>query len=148
MSSQFPEADTTLPAKDLAAFRKQYEAEMPHPSADTTFNLAWGLVHSPSASDIAAGERLLLELHKTAPHLRRDVRYYLGLAAFKQAKFADARTYAEALLRDEPQNTQALALLDAVNQQVQRDGLIGMAIVGGAVAAVGLAVKILASSRR
>jgi fission 1 protein len=65
------------------------------------------------------------------------------VGTYRQARFGDARSYASAVLRDNPSDTKANDLLNAIDEQVQRDGLFGMAIVGAAVAAVGLFVGLV-----
>jgi fission 1 protein len=50
------------------------------------------------------------------------------------------RKYNEELLTQEPDNLQSLSLRKLIKDKVERDSLIGMALAGGAVAAVGIAL--------
>ncbi|ORZ40315.1 mitochondria fission 1 protein, variant [Catenaria anguillulae PL171] len=142
------EGTIDLEQKDLAMLRKQYEAEKPSPSSSTTFNYAWGLVHSNRREEIQLGVELLTQLVRTAPTMRDEARYYAALGCFKMGEFSRARDMAQAILKDHPNNPQALSIVDAVDEQVRKDGMIGMAIVGGAVAAVGLVVGLLTRSSK
>ena len=61
----------------------------------------------------------------------------------------DARRYNETLLSAEPHNKQALSLSKLIDERVKTEGLVGMAIVGGVVGAVGLLTAgIIAATRR
>ncbi|KAI9183975.1 mitochondrial membrane protein [Blastocladiella emersonii ATCC 22665] len=137
------EGEITIDKKELATLRKQYEAEQPNPSTSTTFNYAWGLVHSNVYHEIELGIALFQQIIPHNPSLRRESRYYVAQGYFKLARFADARNYAQQVLRDHPEDPQARGLLDAIDAQVQKDGLVGMAIVGGAIAAAGLVIGML-----
>ncbi|KAH0626254.1 hypothetical protein JD844_001137 [Phrynosoma platyrhinos] len=55
-------------------------------------------------------------------------------------EYEKALKYIRGLLKTEPGNTQALELEKLINKAMQKDGLVGMAIVGGmALGAAGLA---------
>ena len=52
--------------------------------------------------------------------------------------FAEARRYNDQLLSIEPANLQAASLRDLIDEKVQREGLVGVAIVGGLAVAAGV----------
>lgn len=134
------EADVSLTPHDLHTLRTQYEAELPHPSPSTKFNYAWGLVRSKRSEDTEAGVRLLYQLYRDEPELTRECLYYLSMGEIKLGNYTEARKYARELLKMEPTNSQASALLTEIEERVTREGLIGLGIAGGAVAVAGLVV--------
>ena len=70
---------------------------------------------------------------------RRDCFYFIAVGYYRLGEYGQAREYVEHLLKKEPNNQQAKRLLLNIEEKVKRDGLVGMAVVGGAVAAgVGL----------
>lgn len=87
--------------------------------------------------------RLLSEIFRTSPERRRECLYYLALGNYKLGSYAEARRYNELLLDLEPDNLQAASLRELVDSKVQREGIMGVAIVGGLVAAVGIAGSLL-----
>jgi fission 1 protein len=91
---------------------------------------------------------LLKEIYSEAPERRRECLYYLALGSYKLSKYSDAKKYNETLLKLEPHNAQALSLRDLINENVQKDGLIGMGIVGGVVVGAGLLISALLSKKK
>lgn len=87
--------------------------------------------------------RLLTEIFRNSPDRRRECLYYLALGNYKLGSYAEARKYNERLLELEPENLQAKSLKELVDNKVQQEGLMGAAIVGGAVAIAGVAVTLL-----
>lgn len=93
---------------------------------------------------------------------QRECLYYLALGHHKLEEWGLAKQYAENLLSIEPENLQARSLLNTINEKVAKgidiiagliciytlDGVIGLALIGGAVAAAaGLLVALLRSKR-
>lgn len=103
---------------------------------DTTFNYAWALVRSQYKQDRQKGISLLLELLKTCPERRRECLYSLAVGYYRQDDLLSARKYNEELLALEPNNQQAQAMSRVVKKKMTQDGLIGMAVFGGAAALV------------
>ncbi|KAI9140197.1 hypothetical protein BKA69DRAFT_539838 [Paraphysoderma sedebokerense] len=130
------EAEVTISQQELEVLRAQYNSELPTPSEQSIFNFAWGLVRSKRRPDIELGVKLLRELQKSSQSLKRECLYYLALGYYRLGDFVEARNYTQTLLEKEPRNMQAQSLLKVIDSKVQRDGVIGLAIVGG-VAAVG-----------
>ncbi|KAG0287454.1 mitochondrial membrane protein, partial [Dissophora globulifera] len=78
-------------------------------------------------------------IYREVPDRRRECLFYLALGHFKLGSYNDARKFNESLLEFEPNNSQARALRQEIDDRVAKEGYIGMAIVG-AVAAVGTIV--------
>ncbi|KAL1917936.1 uncharacterized protein VTP21DRAFT_3770 [Calcarisporiella thermophila] len=131
-------ADVEIPLSraELDVLRKQYLREGELASSQTKFNYAWGLIKSRRTDEQRDGVRLFTEL----PERRRECLYYLALANMKLGDYLTAKKFAEKLLEHEPNNTQAQKLRLIIEEKCSRDGYIGMAIVGGLVAAAGIAV--------
>ncbi|XP_076867364.1 mitochondrial fission 1 protein-like [Brachyhypopomus gauderio] len=129
--------------EDLEKFEKKYKAELAKGvvSKDTKFEYAWCLIRSKSPEDIKKGVVLLDELiHKGTKDDQRDYLFYLAVANYKLKEYERGLKYIRTLLRNEPGNTQALELEKLIDKAMKRDGLVGMAIVGG----IGLGVAGLA----
>lgn len=82
--------------------------------------------------------RLLSEIYRNAPERRRECLYYLALGNYKLGNYADARRYNELLLGLEPANLQAGSLKGLIDDKVNKEGLMGAAIVGGLAVAAGV----------
>ena len=82
--------------------------------------------------------RLLSEIYKHAKERRRECMYYMGLGNYRLGNYAEARRMNDALLSLEPANLQAASLRDLIDEKVQREGLMGVAIVSGAALAAGV----------
>ena len=82
--------------------------------------------------------RLLAEIFRSSPDRRRECLYYLGLGNYKLANYQEARRYNDLLLDIEPANLQARSLKELIDDRVQKEGLMGVAIVGGLAVAAGV----------
>ena len=69
--------------------------------------------------------------------------YYLALGNYKLGNYQEARRYNEALLENEPGNMQAASLKALIDDRVQKEGLVGVAIVGGIAVAAGVVGSLL-----
>lgn len=118
--------------------RAQYEKEGAFVGLQTKFNYAWGLIKSSTRDEQQEGVRLLSEIYRAAPERRRECLYYLALGNYKLGNYAEARRYNDSLLTVEPANLQAASLKGLIDEKVQKEGLLGMAIVGGAAVALGV----------
>ena len=78
--------------------------------------------------------------------MHREALYYLAVGSYKVGEYSNARRYCDALLKSEPDNSQARALKEMVDDKVTQDGLIGLGVAGGLLA-VGVGV-ISALARR
>lgn len=152
-----------LKPAELKVLRDQYEKEGEYVGVQTKFNYAWvifrtekpctyqvvkltqiqGLIKSSSRADQQEGVRLLSEIFKTASERRRECLYYLALGNYKLGNYAEARRYNDALLENEPGNLQAASLKQLIDDKVQKEGLVGVAIVGGIAVAAGVVGSLL-----
>jgi fission 1 protein len=97
----------------------------------TKFNYAWGLIKSAARPSQQLGVSLLSDLYRTQPSRRRECLYYLALGNYKLANYAEARRFNDRLLAAEPGNLQAKSLEGLIDERVQREGLVGVAVGGG-----------------
>lgn len=87
--------------------------------------------------------RLLSEIFRSSPERRRECLYYLALGNYKLGNYAEARRYNELLLDLEPANLQAGSLKELIDDKVAKEGLMGVAIVGGLAVAAGVVGSLL-----
>ncbi|XP_027895059.1 mitochondrial fission 1 protein [Xiphophorus couchianus] len=135
-------SDVVAP-EDLKKFEKKYNNEQLKGSVskETKFEYAWCLIRSKYTDDIKKGVLLLEELvHKSSKDDSRDYLFYLAVANYRLKEYEKALKYIRTLLRNEPGNKQALELEKLIDKALKKDGLVGMAIVGG----IGLGVAGLA----
>ncbi|XP_074839243.1 mitochondrial fission 1 protein [Carettochelys insculpta] len=129
--------------EDLMRFEKKYQAELSGGSVSkgTQFEYAWCLVRSKYSEDIKRGAALLEDLvPQGSKEEQRDYVFYLAVANYRLKEYEKALKYIRGLLKTEPKNTQALELEKLIEKAMQKDGLLGMAIVGGmALGVAGLA---------
>jgi fission 1 protein len=92
--------------------------------------------------------RLLTEIFRNSPDRRRECLYYLALGNYKLGSYAEARRYNERLLQLEPDNMQATSLMGLIDDKVQKEGLVGAAIVSGIVAVGAVAATLLFKGAR
>ncbi|KAK9250165.1 hypothetical protein V1507DRAFT_438350 [Lipomyces tetrasporus] len=146
----------SLKREELDVLRNQYVKEEPFVSIQTKFNYAWGLIKSPRRDEQQLGVRLLtdrgshvsLEIFRDAPERRRECLYYLALGHYKLGNYVEARRYNDLLMDREPNNMQARSLNKLIDDRVAKEGLVGLAIIGGAVAAGGIILGTLLKRRR
>lgn len=138
-------ADAEAPLKpgELAVLRRQYENEAPQVTIQTKFNFAWGLIKSNTRTHQQEGVKLLTDIFRDFPERRRECLYYISLAHYKLGNYSDARRYNDMLLEQEPRNLQAQSLRQLIDDKVAREGLVGMAILGGVTAGLLVAVGLL-----
>jgi len=153
MVFHFPDAaDAESPLKpaELQVLRSQYEKEGEYVGIQTKFNYAWGLIKSNTRDEQQEGVRLLSEIFRASPEHRRECLYYLALGNYKLGNYAEARRYNDLLLDLEPANLQAASLRQLIEDRVQKEGLVGVAIVGGIAVAAGVVGSLLfkAGSRK
>ncbi len=98
---------------------------------------------SGTRSDQQLGVMLLTEIFRTSPERRRECLYYLALGNYKLGNYGEARRYNDLLLEKEPANLQASNLNTLIDDKVQREGLMGVAIVSGVAVAAGVVGGIL-----
>ncbi|OBS64586.1 hypothetical protein A6R68_06882 [Neotoma lepida] len=124
--------------EDLKNFERKFQSEQAAGSVSksTQFEYAWCLVRSKYNDDIRKGI-LLLEGSKEE---QRDYVFYLAVGNYRLKEYERALKYVRGLLQTEPQNNQAKELERLIDKAMKKDGLVGMAIVGGmALGVAGLA---------
>ncbi|XP_062305553.1 mitochondrial fission 1 protein [Osmerus eperlanus] len=129
--------------EDLLKFEKKYNSELLKGSVsrETKFEYAWCLIRSKYSADIKKGIVLLEELvQKGSKDDSRDFLFYLAVANYRLKEYEKALKYIRTLLKNEPGNKQAIELEKLIDKALKKDGLVGMAIVGG----IGLGVAGLA----
>lgn len=132
-----------LPHEQLEILEKHYAQEQPNASVQTRFNLAWGYVKSNATTEQKKGLDLLVGIYRDSPSRRRECLFYLALGSYKLGDYTAARKYADVLLEYEPQNRQIFQLRQEIENKLNREGMIGMAIVGGAAALVATGATVL-----
>ncbi|XP_043932933.1 mitochondrial fission 1 protein [Protopterus annectens] len=128
---------------DLMKFEKKFNVEQTRGSVskNTQFEYAWCLIRSKYQNDIKKGMLLLEELLPNGnKEEKRDYVFYLAVANYRLKEYERALKYIRSLLKNEPDNKQALEMETLIKKAMQKDGLVGMAIVGGvALGVAGLA---------
>uniref|UniRef100_A0ABI7W8W4 Fission, mitochondrial 1 n=1 Tax=Felis catus TaxID=9685 RepID=A0ABI7W8W4_FELCA len=124
-------------------FEKKFQSEKAGGSVSksTQFEYAWCLVRSKYNDDIRKGIALLEELLPNgSKEEQRDYVFYLAVGNYRLKEYEKALKYVRGLLQTEPQNNQAKELEQLIDKAMKKDGLVGMAIVGGmALGVAGLA---------
>ncbi|XP_068164212.1 mitochondrial fission 1 protein [Antennarius striatus] len=126
-------SDVVAP-EDLIKFEKKYNEELVKGAAsrEAKFEYAWCLIRSKYTQDIKKGIVLLEELvQKASKDDSRDFLFYLSVANYRLKEYERALKYIRTLLRNEPGNKQAQDLEKLIEKALKKDGLVGMAIVGG-----------------
>lgn len=151
------DAESALKPAELQVLRAQYEKEGEYVSLQTKFNYAWvcptsflnrtphhvsymsqGLIKSSSRIEQQEGVRLLSDIFRQSPDRRRECLYYLALGNYKLGNYAEAKRYNDSLLDIEAGNLQAQSLSQLIEDKVAKEGLVGVAIVGGLAVAAGV----------
>jgi fission 1 protein len=109
-----------------------------------------GLIKSTARPEQQEGVRLLSDIFRASPDRRRECLYYLALGNYKLGNYAEARRYNDNLLELEGGNLQAQSLRQLIDDRVAKEGLMGVAIVGGlaAAAAVGVGFLVRGAQRK
>ncbi|CAL5219635.1 g1509 [Coccomyxa viridis] len=143
--AELPVTDSTMIAGLQADWEKETQRGS-HEATQAAFRLVWGLVHSSNNKDVDRGLRFADELLRDKSldaQDQRDLVYLTAVAMYKLGKVLDARRQLDELLRVNPQWRQAQTLKQAVDDQVVKEGLLGL---GVATAIGGVAALILAAA--
>jgi mitochondrial fission 1 protein len=97
-----------------------------------------GLIKSNQRNEQQLGVQLLSDIYKTTPERRRECLYYLALGNYKLGNYAEARKFNDKLVELEPGNLQAASLRQLIEDKVSKEGMMGMAIIGGAAVVAGI----------
>ncbi|XP_077987845.1 mitochondrial fission 1 protein-like [Glandiceps talaboti] len=131
--------------EDLKKFERLFneEAAKGDVSSKTTFEYAWCLIRSRYLRDMQKGVALLEQLYiKGDDESQRDYLFYLAIGNYRLKEYSKALNYVRAILKNEPKNHQAKELEKLIKGKMNKEGLMGMAIVGGAALAIGSLVGI------
>lgn len=140
--------------KDLISrCRNEYDTAVTA-GADTSaagLRLVWALVHARSTStDVPRGiqlAELLMDKQDTDPQFKRELVYLRAVGKYRVGKLLEARRQLDELLKVSPDSHQAHQLKQAVEDQIIKEGLVGVGIVGGLLG-VGAVILSAAFSRR
>lgn len=135
--------NSPLKPSELQVLRAQYDSEQPYATLQTKFNFAWGLIKSNTREDQQQGVLLLSDIFRSSPDRRRECLYYLALGNYKLGNYAEAKRYNDGLLDIEGGNMQAESLRGLIEDKVAREGMVGVAIVGGLAAAAAVGFGLL-----
>jgi fission 1 protein len=91
---------------------------------------------------------LFSEIFRASPERRRECLYYLAMGHYKLGDYAEARRYNDLLLELQPGNLQAASLKGLIEEKVQKEALVGVAIVGGLAVAAGVVGSLLMRGRK
>nr|CAD7431235.1 unnamed protein product [Timema monikensis] len=117
-------------------YHEQLRAGNVSPKAQ--FEYAWCLVRSKYSGDIRKGIILLEDLFQTGNvEGKRDYLYYLAIGNARIKEYTQALHFVRAFLQIEPGNQQVHALETIIRKRMEKEGLMGMAVVGGVALAIG-----------
>ncbi|XP_057300863.1 mitochondrial fission 1 protein-like isoform X2 [Hydractinia symbiolongicarpus] len=118
---------------DLLIFEEKYNTELKNGrvSPETQFEYAWCLIRTQYKDDIQKGV-LLLEGLCASNVDQRDYLFFISTGYYKLAEYSKALKYVKRLLIIEPSNHQAKDLENSIEKKMKSDGILGMAMVGGA----------------
>lgn len=139
---------TPLSREQLQVLQDQVTSEGDLPSVQSQFNYSWGLIKSNDPNDQKLGIKTLTDLYKSSPQRRRECLYYLALGCFKIGDYSNSRRYIDSLITHEPHNDQFLKLQKIIQDKIATDGLVGIALVSGIVAAGATALTLFWSKKR
>ncbi|WKY14594.1 hypothetical protein Q1695_000271 [Nippostrongylus brasiliensis] len=143
--------DERVDQYDLERFREAYETQLKRgsPSAIATFNYGTALIRS-TKSDVIEGSGLLEKLLREEPDdiNKRDYVYFLAIANARLRNYDRALAYIDILLAAETHNRQASQLRDIIEKRMKKDGLFGLAVIGGgALVLTGIVAALFAAKK-
>ncbi|KAJ8030848.1 Mitochondrial fission 1 protein [Holothuria leucospilota] len=130
----------TISVEEIKKFERAYNSELARGKVNsrTQFEYAWCLVRSPYTNDIKKGTVLMEQLLQGGnPQIQRDCLFYLGVGHFRLKDYTKALQFVKGLLQIEPNNHQAKELEVVIKKKMNKDGLVGMAVIGGAAVVIG-----------
>jgi fission 1 protein len=89
-----------------------------------------------------------LEIMAISEKYRRECLYYIAVGHFRLEEYPKSREYIDALIAAEPHNQQAKSMKLLIDNRVSREGMIGMAIIGGITIAATSALAIALFRKR
>lgn len=133
--------EETIDDKEILKSSKLYEeAKKKGGDEEITarFQYAYCLLRSKHTTDITHGINILENLYYEGDQsARRDYLYYISIGQTRLKKYNLALDCVEHFLQFEPENRQAKQLRAYIKERLTKDGLVGMAITGGAALVLG-----------
>lgn len=143
------EIKESLLPEQLAILKRQLDSEQPNVSIQTRFNYGWGLVKSADRKLQQHGLEQLAQVYREDTSMHRETLYYMAVGSYKVGEYSNARRYCDALLKIQPDNSQAHALKEMIEDKVTQDGMIGLGVAGGVIAVgVGLLTMMARKKRK
>nr|XP_002121705.1 mitochondrial fission 1 protein-like [Ciona intestinalis] len=140
---------SAIDPQEIMKFEKKYKKEevMGQVSSTTAFEYAWCLIRSRYSDDWKQGFSLLKKLYEKERdgQAKRDYLYYMAVAKYRLKEYEEALKFCDAILKVEPKNHQVKELKEIINRKMKGEGLLGMAMIGGAGLVVGLGVAVIAA---
>lgn len=131
----------TISEEEIEKYREIYEESKSAGGEKETqakFDYAIALLKSRELENVREGITMLETLFQHGDHsARRGYLYFVSIGHIRLFQYKQALDCVETLLRHEPDNHQAKHLRDEIKRRLRKDGLIGMAVAGGAVAVIG-----------
>ncbi|KAJ9172247.1 hypothetical protein P3X46_015508 [Hevea brasiliensis] len=129
--------------RDIVAGCEQEVIEAEKGSSDEFKNecitrLSWALVHSRQPEDVHRGMAMLESSigDTTSPQKLREKLYLLAVGYYRSGDYSKSRELVEECLKIEPDWRQAQSLRKAIEDQIKKDGIIGIGIAATAVGLV------------
>jgi len=139
--------DEVCSSADLKRCESQYRMAMANRTLtpNIQFQYAWCLVRTDNKHNLQTGANLLEYLFRKSREdsEKRDYLYYMVIGYTKLKEYERALKYADGILKVQPNNHQVKDLKVEINKRMKKDGMIGMAVAGGAAAAVGVGIVAL-----
>lgn len=133
--------EETIGDDEIAKYKQKFEeAKTSGGEAEITakFHYAYSLLRSTHSQDIMYGISLLEELYyKGNQTTRRDYLYYISIGQTRLKKYDLALDCINHFLQFEPENRQARQLRSFIKEKLTKEGIVGMAITGGAALVLG-----------
>ncbi|KAL6272706.1 hypothetical protein ACE6H2_023398 [Prunus campanulata] len=103
--------------------------------SESIMRLSWALVHSKQPEDVQRGIAMLEAslANSSSPLHQREKLYLLAVGYYRTAEYSNSRHLVEQCLEIAPDWRQALTLKKTVEDQIAKDGLIGIGITASAV---------------
>lgn len=103
--------------------------------SESIMRLSWALVHSKQPEDVQRGIAMLEAslANTSSPLHQREKLYLLAVGYYRTAEYSNSRHLVEQCLEIAPDWRQALTLKKTVEDQIAKDGLIGIGITASAV---------------
>ncbi|CAH8473859.1 unnamed protein product [Heterobilharzia americana] len=129
--------DKNDPISSIQASRNEFNSMQQNNLMDdgVQFHYAIDLLRTTKKEALNLSIKLLEELFKSTKDegLRRDCLYYMAIAYVKLSDYENATSCCDNILQIQPLNQQVKDLREEIQSRARKDGLTGLAVVGGAV---------------